>query len=242
MGLMLLSVFSTSFAQASEITADMVIKLTNKAREKAGVAVLVKNELLEEAAERKARDMVENDYFAHVSPAGKSPWNWIQDAGYDYRFAGENLAINFTDAEKEQEAWMDSPSHRKNILNPDYKEIGVAVRRGVIDGQETIVTVQEFGGRMPEVVATTEPFFEDAKIAESVAGLAVSTPKLIESPQKTSEKIELSKLFQENKLTVIGWFGIFAMIGVVIVVDVAAVFHKKHEQLFILHDARNRHV
>lgn len=242
MGLMLLSVFSTSFAQASEITADMVIKLTNKAREKAGVAILVRNERLEKAAEKKAEDMLENDYFAHVSPAGKSPWDWIQDSGYDYRYAGENLAINFTDTEKQQEAWMDSPSHRKNILNSDYEEIGVAVVRGVIDGRETNLTVQEFGTKMPKVATTENTIVDDSKNVANVAGLTIAAPKQIQGVQNVSEKIELSKLFQENRPTVIGWYGIFAVIGFVIVIDIAAVFHKKHEQLFILHDARNKHV
>lgn len=239
MGLMLLSVFSTSFAQASDITADMVIKLTNKAREKAGVAVLVKNDLLKKAAEKKAQDMINKNYFAHISPEGKSPWDWIQESGYDYRYAGENLAINFTSAEDEQEAWMDSPSHRKNILNPDYEEIGVAVKEGIIDGNKTIVTVQEFGTKMPAAVAVTN--VTNTAIAEkSVAGITVSEPVEKEILPKTLKKIEPSVLFQENKITVIGWYGIFTVALTVIAIDIAAVFHKKHEQLLILHDARNR--
>lgn len=240
MGLMLLSVFFTSFVQASDITADMVIKLTNKAREKAGVAVLVKNDLLQKAAEQKAQDMIDKDYFAHVSPQGKSPWDWIQGVGYDYQYAGENLAINFTNAEDEQEAWMKSPLHQKNILNSNYEEIGVAVEQGVINGQKTILTVQEFGAKMPETVAVTS-ILDEKKSKKEVAGITVSAPKQqVESLQKISNKLDLNSLFQQNKPTVVGWFGIFAIVLVVMGIDVAAVFHKKHKQLLILHDARKR--
>lgn len=239
MGLMLLSVFSSGFAQASDITADMVIKLTNKARETANTAVLKKNDLLTQAAQKKAQDMIDHDYFAHVSPQGKSPWDWIEGSGYNYHFAGENLAINFTNAEDEQKAWMDSPLHRKNILNSDYQEIGVAVEKGVIGGNKTIVTVQEFGTKMPEAVATADSA-DALQSKASVAGVSTSSPTQINGLQKISDKINLSKLFENNSRTLIAWFGAFALALGVIVVDVFAVFHEKHDQLFILHGARSR--
>ena len=89
--------------------------------------------------------MIKNDYFAHTSPQGISPWYWYDKDNYDYKYAGENLAINFLKAEDQQKAWMDSPTHRKNIFNPNYQEIGVAVAAGEINNQTAIITVQEFG-------------------------------------------------------------------------------------------------
>ena len=56
--------------------------------------MLAKSDMLQEAAEKKAQDMIENNYFAHTSPQGKTPWHWVEESGYDYRYAGENLAIN----------------------------------------------------------------------------------------------------------------------------------------------------
>lgn len=241
---MFFGVFSSNFAQASEITADMVIKLTNKARESAKIASLKKNELLMEAAKKKAKDMVENNYFAHISPDGKSPWDWIEGAGYEYQYAGENLAINFSDAEQQQEAWMDSPLHRKNIMNQDYEEIGVAVRKGVIDGHETIVTVQEFGSRVPSSPQVASAFsaseIPKAKKIEALSEVVPvgSMPKQVASVQKISDKIDNNILFLNNKPTIIGWLAAFGIALSIIIIDVAAVFHKKHEQLFILHDAR----
>ena len=91
--------------------------------------------------------MIKNDYFAHTSPAGINPWFWYEKDGYDYKYAGENLAINFLKAEDQHKAWMASPTHRKNILNDKYQEIGVAVDAGKINGQMAIIAVQEFGAR-----------------------------------------------------------------------------------------------
>ena len=61
----------------------------------------------------KAQDMATLGYFAHVSPDGKTPWYWIEKVGYDYQYAGENLAINFSDSKDVTNAWMASPLHKE---------------------------------------------------------------------------------------------------------------------------------
>jgi len=105
--------FSLTYAIASSITAKNIIKLVNEARVNEGLKPLQENSSLSKAAAQKAEDMLKNDYFAHNSPSGKTPWFWMDKSGYDYKFAGENLAMNFTSAEEEQKAWMKSPSHKK---------------------------------------------------------------------------------------------------------------------------------
>jgi len=130
---------------ASDITTEKVIELTNASRTEAGEAALIANSKLSRAAETKVSDMIANGYFSHTSPAGKTPWSWIQKEDYDYVYAGENLAMDFHSAEKEEEAWMASPTHRANILNQNYHEIGTAVREGIINGHETTVAVVMFG-------------------------------------------------------------------------------------------------
>lgn len=134
-----------NLAAASEITPQSVIQLVNKERLSQGLNVLAENSLLSSAAQEKLNDMVKKNYFAHTSPAGISPWHWIQKSGYDYQYAGENLAVNFTNAEDQHRAWMASATHRKNILNSNYKEIGVAAAKGSIDGHSSIIAVQFFG-------------------------------------------------------------------------------------------------
>jgi hypothetical protein len=130
---------------ASEINAENVIRYVNEAREKEGLQKLTVSEKLNEVAMAKVNDMVANKYFAHTSPKGFNPWHWFELVGYDYKYAGENLAINFVTAEAQQLAWMNSPTHRKNILNVNYKEIGVAVAAGEVDNTMGIIAVQEFG-------------------------------------------------------------------------------------------------
>jgi uncharacterized protein YkwD len=239
MSLMLFSIFFTASAQASDITADNVIKLVNKARISAKVAELTTNNLLQKAAEQKAQDMIDENYFAHVSPQGKTPWDFIENSGYDYLYAGENLAINYKNADDQQKAWMNSELHRKNILNPEYQEIGVAVKSGKIDGQVTTITVQEFGAKMPKVVAVPVTA-QSPPIKENVAGLqSVVTPQA-KTALELPNKIDIKTFFKNNPMTAIGWMSAFGLAIMIIVVDVAALFHKKHEQLLILHDARNR--
>ena len=93
-------------AFASGITSENVIELVNKSRIKEGLKALVENGKLSAAARDKANDMAKKDYFAHTSPSGATPWYWLKKNEYDYKYAGENLAINFESAEQQKEEWM----------------------------------------------------------------------------------------------------------------------------------------
>ncbi len=126
-------------------TPVQIVALSNAERVQNGLSVLKINPLLQKAAEEKAADMIANDYWAHYSPSGKSPWVFITGAGYKYVYAGENLARDFEDAGEVVQAWMDSPSHRANLLDKNFGEIGVAVRDGKLGGREGILVVQMFG-------------------------------------------------------------------------------------------------
>lgn len=130
---------------ASDITASNIIKLVNEVRNIQGLEPLSENFILNKIAADKLQDMVENKYFAHTSPQGKTPWYWFGKNKYDYEYAGENLAIDFMTAEKQHAAWMKSETHKKNILSPNFTEIGVAVGTGEIDDHISIITVQVFG-------------------------------------------------------------------------------------------------
>lgn len=132
-------------AQLSEIVSANMINLTNQARAEAGLEPLVENAALTKYAQIKGQDMLDRDYFAHNTPDGKRPWQWIEKADYDYVYAGENLAMDFMSAEVVHDAFMKSPSHRRNILNPKYKDIGVAVLKGTIQGRETTLLVKFYG-------------------------------------------------------------------------------------------------
>lgn len=132
-------------AMASSITPANIIQLTNQQRAATGLNTLNTNAKLAAAAQAKANNMFEQQYWDHYGPNGETPWMFISAAGYAYVYAGENLAKGFSTAEGVHEAWMASPTHRENIMSVNYKDIGVAVVQGELLGKETILVVQMFG-------------------------------------------------------------------------------------------------
>lgn len=236
MMLALMVLVSVGGAKASEISPEKVIELVNEARMAANIKAVENNASLQLAAEKKAQDMIDNNYFAHVSPQGKTPWIFIEAEGYNYRFAGENLAINFTDAARQQKAWMDSALHRKNILNKNYTETGVAVKRGFIEGRQTTVTVQEFGRQMSDVLSAEAAAQESS--LESESNLPSADNASIAGSILSKERAE--KFISDNPLTVKIWLLVAGLVVLMFAGDVIALLHKKHTRFFILHGARKK--
>ena len=123
------------------ITDTELLNDTNQSRQANGQPALSMNSALSDAARRKAADMFQKDYWAHFAPDGTSPWSFIKAAGYGYSYAGENLAKGFVSSQDVVTAWMNSPSHRENLLSPKYKDIGFAVAEGKLQGEETVLVV-----------------------------------------------------------------------------------------------------
>ncbi len=134
--------------------------LTNEERAENGAGPLKENALLAKAAQLKAEDMAKNGYFAHTSPDGKTPWYWFNQVGYKYTMAGENLAVNFFESRDVAEAWMDSPTHRANIVKKNYTEIGIGIANGIYEGRSTVFVAQLFG----TPVATPTPIITPTPI------------------------------------------------------------------------------
>ena len=166
---------------ASQIDPDKVIELTNAERLSVGVTILKENSELDQAALAKATDMFENNYWAHVSPTGTEPWYFVTQSGYEYKHAGENLARDFSNPKDVVTAWMASPTHRQNLLDNRYKDIGVAVIDGYINGVETTIVVQLFGSTQSTV----------AKIASTTV---TNTVFAKESPDKLIPSSGLSPM------------------------------------------------
>ena len=130
----------------ANISSEELLSLTNKDRQNAGIGSLILNEKLSEAASKKAEDMFEYNYWAHNSPTGKTPWVFIKSSGYKYVYAGENLARGFSTAEDVVKAWMTSSAgHRENMLSSNYQDVGFAVKLGKLNGEETVLIVEELG-------------------------------------------------------------------------------------------------
>lgn len=128
----------------AQVLPSVLAAMTNDERAAHNLPELAVNPVLSRAAEMKARDMAEKGYFAHVSPDGTQPWQWLDMAGYAYDYAGENLAMNFTDSRDITDAWMRSPTHRANIVKDTYTEVGTGVARGTYQGKETIFVAQVY--------------------------------------------------------------------------------------------------
>ncbi len=165
--LVLIKIFVTGFifftypnpARLSEKIANEVFSLTNQSRQSEGVDIVTWNDSLTRAAQNKAQDMINNNYFSHVSPDGTQPWQWINKGEYSYVYMGENLAMDFSSAEIAHSAFKKSPTHWKNIMNSKYSDMGIGVAVGEIDNRQTIVLVEFFGtakAPAPQLVKAAE--------------------------------------------------------------------------------------
>ncbi len=171
----LFSVYQETAEMSPAIVSDILI-LTNESRVAAGSQPLELNFVLNQAAQTKAEDMVINNYFSHTSPDGRKPWHFVNRSAYEYLLVGENLAMNFVGASDAHSALMASPSHQKNLLNPKYTHVGLAVVEGKIDGQTTNLMVQMFAYKssadivvepvVQKVVETPKPIIE--QVVETV--------------------------------------------------------------------------
>lgn len=122
-----------------------VINLINEARLAEGLSPLAFNTKLDVAAQRKANDMVARGYFNHDTPDGQKFWNVIKAAGYNYRRAGENLAVHFESVDVLVNAWLNSPGHRYNIMTASFTDTGIGIAYGENQGYQGWFIVQLFG-------------------------------------------------------------------------------------------------
>ena len=128
------------------LTKSGVVAWTNIQRNRQGLLLLKENSLLDAMAQDKLEDMFSGQYFAHESPSGVAVGDLAESFNYKFITIGENLALgDFNDDQTLVQAWMDSPGHRENILNEQYRELGVAVGKGVFNGIDTWLAVQHFG-------------------------------------------------------------------------------------------------
>ncbi|HET9946567.1 MAG TPA: CAP domain-containing protein, partial [Patescibacteria group bacterium] len=158
------------------ISSQDLLLFTNQQRLQNHLGPLVLDSQLSQAAAGKASDMFANNYWAHVSPSGKTPWDFIRGAGYTYIYAGENLARGYNTASDAVNAWMASPDHRANILSPNYNDVGFAVAQGSLTGDSnTVLIVQMFGSKtfthnpviQQAAAQTTEPSPTSAPVVVS---------------------------------------------------------------------------
>ncbi|MBI2607477.1 MAG: hypothetical protein HYW51_01500 [Candidatus Doudnabacteria bacterium] len=145
LGLLLFVVVFALNASANNtpLSAEKILDLVNADRAERGLNPVKLSPSLNLAASAKAYDMLEYNYFSHTSPSGTKPWHWFKSLGYNYTYAGENLAQGFSNPVELEQSWMASETHRDNILSSDYAEMGIAI----VQTQATTLIVQFFGSK-----------------------------------------------------------------------------------------------
>lgn len=229
------SFFQGVLGFSSSITASQVIEMTNQERVKAGLSELTASDKLNEAAVAKAQHIFAHQYWAHVAPDGTEPWQFIIESGYSYRAAGENLARDFSNTENMVAAWMASPTHRANILEDKYTEIGIAVVDGELLGYETTLVVQFFGSPIYQTAnissqGTTKGTVNEAepeiKLEPEMVKLA-AVPQVSEQNNEniviTIPKFESPPLYTPLQLTKAIFLTIILLIILTLVYDIMAV-------------------
>lgn len=161
----------------STVSSGQLLADTNKARTDQNLPSLTLNKQLSAAAAAKGADMLKHQYWAHISPQGVTPWQWIDDSKYVYSYAGENLAKNYPTSAATMAAWLASSEHRANILNTHYTDVGFAVVDGILDGQSTEIVVAMYARP-----AVTVGF-------PSVGILSTTAPPQSLSPSKQAEVV-----------------------------------------------------
>lgn len=160
-----------------------IIALTNDLREQKGLPQLAIENKLNTSADNKAMDMARRQYFSHKGPDGKTVSDWIREAGYSYSVAGENLAMGFPSAEEVVNAWIKSPTHYANLIDPDYQAIGVGLESGLYNGQDTVY--------LAEHLAVPQPATKAIIKSSSAANLPAS--EVIIQPRSAAEEPVLEK-------------------------------------------------
>ncbi len=184
------TIFQVVAVQAADITPASILQLVNDERTKAGLVPLQENAALSRAAQAKLDHMFKNDYFSHTSPKGETPWYWVKQSGYSYQYAGENLAINYSSAEKQHKAWMKSETHRANILSNKFTETGVAVESGTLNGETATITVEMFGAprfvQAQKTMPSSVPQESTMQIVPTVVPITMSDQQVFSETQAGS--------------------------------------------------------
>ncbi len=187
-----------------------IFNMLNEERVALGLEPLVLNQSLLSSATDKVDDMIVNNYFAHKSLDGRMPWDFVSKKDYPYLYIGENLGMSFSSAKSVHNALMNSPGHKKNILNEKYTDVGVVVKKGIIDGKETNILVQLFGTEKvvelipnPAVALAVVEKTEEESIVEEVEIPAreLEVPKLEELeeiPEPESKEVLTKEPIKES--------------------------------------------
>ncbi len=221
----------------ADITKTALISLVNQERLSLGLFPLEENQKLDQAALLKAKDILEKDYFSHQSPEGITPWYWFSRIGYNYKYAGENLAIGFLNSEDVHKAWIDSVSHKNNIINPNYKEVGIAVLTGEYKGNNSTVIVQFFGNpktiNMPVAEKTVERIIKVEEQPVNVEVLSQFTEAPLQEDNITHYKFLDFVFYNSDKIFEYTTYFLLILTGIALLLNILINFDIQDKKLIL---------
>ncbi|MBX4191177.1 MAG: CAP domain-containing protein [Candidatus Doudnabacteria bacterium] len=187
------------------ISASELMNRINQERSQRFLGTLNTNSKLITAATGKANDMIARSYFAHVDPDGKYVWPRIEATGYTpYLTLGENLAMDFTDASGVVNAWMNSPTHRANIVNEKFVDQGLASIAGLYEpNHDTVMVVSLFGTLYKTSSSTPAPRPAPSPKPTPTPPPPVTKP-VIKNPPSTTSNLKISNDIKVSNTTLSG--------------------------------------
>ena len=173
-------------------TEDAIITLINKERFDAGLNSLDKSKRLMKSALAKAEDMKRDQYFEHISRQEIQPWFFVEEVGYQYEKFGENIALDYLSANSVHKAFMDSPGHRTNILDSNFKDVGVAIIPIETKEGTKYIVVEHFGEQLEDIKPEKREKYSDkskhyCKIQKNKKS---EVKEMIKSQKEVIEKFE----------------------------------------------------
>ncbi len=190
-------------AYATDMSAGGLLSGTNSERNNNGQASLTINQQLTNAAQAKANDMVARNYWSHNTPDGLPPWTFIQNAGYKYIKAGENLAYGFATSSDTITGWMGSASHKANMLDPAFTEVGFGIANSSdfnSSGPETVV-VAMYGEPQVLSQSTQAAPAPTPAAAAKPAPQPTTTPPPTETPKPTTNSTPVTTATSHSEPT-----------------------------------------
>lgn len=202
--------------------ADNIIVLTNELRIKNNLPALNVNLILDNSANLKAQDMNANNYFSHTDKLGRGLDYYLKQVGYKYNFAGENLAVGYVDARSVVRAWQKSPTHYANLVDTDFKELGIGIVNGQYQGAPASFIVSHFGSPLTGIDQFSPPArgggegAVGAITSASVAGVKIPSPGIFQTimdkyfSAKTIFSDWFGGAFEFSRSVYYFFFGVFA--------------------------------
>lgn len=185
---------------SESITIENLLTAHNEYRQDSGVGLLRLNSLLNESAKKKAEVMVATQCWSHYCPPGKSPWDFFDDAQYDYIYAGENLAEGYYSIDNLMQAWINSKTHRDNIVKSEFTEVGFSIiYSDYLNNPNNLLVVVHFGSSSQSldssVLSENNPSLEITYPQDNFTSVSDSI-----DVQGTVNSLENVRIFNNNSL------------------------------------------